>query len=78
MIGLAWISQKYHQTSLKTDKYCNFSMNFIKMSLNILKIKLIFFDFVIWYRFLLLFEVGLSCYMWSMLVVSPAFDVDSI
>ena len=60
IIGLARTSQEYHQRFLRTDKNYNFCINFIKMLFNILNIKPSFGDFVIWYRFLMLFDAGLS------------------
>ena len=60
IIGLARTSQEYHQRFLRTDKNYNFCINFIKMLFNILKIKPIFGDFVIQYRFSMLFDAGLS------------------
>ena len=45
---------------LRTDKNYKFWISFIKMLFNILKIKPIFGDFVIRYRFLMLFDAGLS------------------
>ena len=60
IIGLSRTSQEYHQRFLRTDKNYNFSIHFIKISSNILKIEPIFGDFVIRYRFLMLFDAGLS------------------
>ena len=60
IIGLARTSQEYHVRFLRTDTNYNFRINFIKMLFNILKIKSIFGDFVIRYRFSMLFDACLS------------------
>ena len=60
IIGLAQTSQEYHQKFLRTAKNYNFCINFIKMLSNILKIKLIFGDFVIQCRLSMSFDAGLS------------------
>ena len=56
--GLARTSQEYHQRYLRPENNFNWCINFIKMLFNILKIKPIFGDFVIWY--FMLFDAGLS------------------
>ena len=53
IIGLVRTSQEYCQRYLRTDKNYHFCINFIK-------IKPIFGNFVIRYRFLMLFDAGLS------------------
>ena len=52
-IGLAWTFQEY-QRFLRTDKNYKFCINFLKMLFSILKIKPIFGDFIIRYRFTML------------------------
>ena len=60
--GLARTSQDYHRRFLIADKNYNFCVNFTKMLFNILKIIPIFGNFVIQYRFSMLFDVGLRSY----------------
>ena len=76
IIGLARTSQQYHQRFLWTDKNYNFYINFIKMLLNILQIKPIFGDFVIWCRFSMLFDSGLSIVRsWLWVYIRCRFDI---
>ena len=63
IIGLARTSQQYHQRFFRTNKNYNFCINFIKMLFNILKIIPIFGDFVIRYRFSMLFDAGSSTFL---------------
>ena len=60
IIGLAQITQEYHQRLLRTDKHFNILHKFPQNVLHYLKNKPTFGDLVIWYRFSMLFNAGLS------------------
>ena len=78
VIGLAQTSREYHQRFFRTDKNCTFCINSIKMLFNILKSKTSFGDFVIRYRFSMLFNAGLSIVRNRKHCPVITFDVDSI